>query len=102
MVISKSSGSKAAAGDAMSSVSTKNVVPRGSFAETLAQLGKSLDTSEREVHRVTEGAGLGRDYSPAELLSLQTGVYRFSELVDLSSRFVDRAASAVKTVLSGQ
>jgi hypothetical protein len=45
-----------------------------------------------------KGAALG----PLELLSLQAGVYRYSEAVDLSAKLVDRASSGVKTVLQGQ
>ena len=38
----------------------------------------------------------------ADLLALQAGVYRYGEVVDLASRLVDRASSAVKTVIQGQ
>ena len=43
----------------------------------------------------------GADYSPAQLIALQAGVYRYSEAIDLASRAVDRATSGVKTVLQG-
>jgi len=35
----------------------------------------------------------------AELIALQAGIYRYTELVDLTSKFVDRAANAVRTTL---
>jgi hypothetical protein len=44
----------------------------------------------------------GGDLGAAELLSLQAGIYRYSEAVDLSAKLVDRATSGVKTVLQGQ
>jgi hypothetical protein len=37
----------------------------------------------------------------ADLIALQAGVYRYSEAVELTSRLVDRATGAVKTVLQG-
>ena len=39
--------------------------------------------------------------SPA-LIALQAGVYRYSEAVDLASRLVENATSALKTVIQGQ
>ncbi len=48
---------------------------------------------------------LGRSHGEmgnVELLALQAGVYRYSEVVDLSAKLVDRASSGVKTVLQGQ
>jgi hypothetical protein len=36
----------------------------------------------------------------AQLIALQAGIYRYSEAVDLLAKLVDRAATAVKTVVS--
>ena len=54
------------------------------------------------MNRALDASKSGGALSPAELLSLQAGVYRYGEVVDLASRFVDRAQSGVKTVLQGQ
>lgn len=70
------------------------------FARLLTNLGREVDQGERTMHRVIGGGG--RDLGPQELLSLQAGVYRYSEAVDLSAKVVDRASSSLKTVLQGQ
>ena len=40
--------------------------------------------------------------SPAELLALQSAVYRHARDVELASRIVDKLTSAVRTVLTSQ
>jgi hypothetical protein len=54
------------------------------------------------MSRAIDPARGGESISPAGLIALQAGVYRYSEAVDLASRLVDRATSSVKTVLQGQ
>jgi hypothetical protein len=58
--------------------------------------GESLVRSALGTARSAQAVG------PGELIALQAGVYRYGEAVDLASRLVDRATSAVKTVLQGQ
>ncbi len=72
------------------------------FARVLERLGREVDRGEVLVHRVSSGATAGKDLGNVELLSLQAGVYRYSEAVDLSAKLVDRATSGVKTVIQGQ
>jgi hypothetical protein len=43
----------------------------------------------------------GGDLSAGQLIALQAGAYRYSEVIDVASRLVDRATGAVKTVLQG-
>jgi hypothetical protein len=38
---------------------------------------------------------------PGTLIALQAGIYRYSEAIDLTAKVVDRATSAVRTVLQG-
>lgn len=74
------------------------------FTEVLRRLGRELDRGEVGMQAAI-GSMTGRsDLAPAQLIALQVGVYRYSDAVDLASRLVDRATSAVKTVLqaSGQ
>jgi hypothetical protein len=65
----------------------------------LQRVGKEVDAGERVVNQAMRG---GNVHDPAALLALQAGVYRYVEAVDLASKLVDRATSAVKTVLQGQ
>ena len=68
----------------------------------LQGLGREVDRGEALVHRVSGGSYGGKEIGSLELLSLQAGVYRYSEAVDLSAKLVDRVSSGVKTVLQGQ
>jgi hypothetical protein len=72
------------------------------FARILQGLGREVDRGENLVHRAIRGSNGGQELGNLELLSLQAGVYRYSEAVDLSAKLVDRASSGVKTVLQGQ
>jgi hypothetical protein len=72
------------------------------FARLLHGLGREVNQGEHMVQQALSASRAGRDMSGAELLALQSGVYRYSEAVDLAAKLVDRAASGVKTVLQGQ
>ena len=69
----------------------------GSFHRVLLSVGAQIDRGERLMHGVV--AGRGGPMNAAELIALQAGIYRYTELVDLTSKFVDRAANAVRTTL---
>lgn len=74
--------------------------PRGdSFRSVVSRLAHEIDRGERLVGRAVSGAGAGLD--AGQLIALQAGIYRYSEAVDLASKLVDRAGSAVKTTLQG-
>lgn len=72
------------------------------FERMLRGLGREVDRGEGLVQRALGGAGRAEEVSHLELLSLQAGVYRYVEAVDLSAKLVDRASNGVKTVLQGQ
>jgi hypothetical protein len=72
-----------------------------SFTDLLRTIGHDLDSGERGMTAAIRAAVGRPDLGPGELIALQVGVYRYSDAIDLASRLVDRAASAVKTVLQG-
>jgi len=60
-------------------------------------IGAEVDRGERLVQGVISGrAG---HLSAGELIALQAGIYRYTEVVDLSAKFIDRASAAVRTTL---
>lgn len=69
------------------------------FRNTFETWVRKLDEGEKLVSEVGRRGG---DYSPSELLALQVGIYRYAEMVDLSAKVVERAASTVKTLLQAQ
>lgn len=69
------------------------------FAEVLRSFGRELDRGDQGMKSAI-GALAGRgDLAPSTLIALQIGVYRYGSAIDLASRFVDRATSAIKTVV---
>jgi hypothetical protein len=72
------------------------------FARILKALGSELDGGEKATSKALRAASAGRDPSPAELIALQSQIYRYTEVVDLAAKLVDRAANGVKTVVQGQ
>jgi hypothetical protein len=71
------------------------------FAQLMRGLGHEVQGSETMVHQAIASARGGR-LDPADLIALQAGVYRYSEAVDLASRLVESATTALKTVIQGQ
>ena len=67
------------------------------FSRAMRGLGREIDVGELQV----AGASQLHSYDTATLIALQAGIYRYTEAVDLASKIVDRASSAVHTVLSG-
>ena len=68
------------------------------FERLLRAVGTRIEEGERIVADAASGyAGL----DAAELIALQAGIYRYSEAIDLSAKLVDRATTAVRTVLTG-
>lgn len=69
-----------------------------SFAKALRGFGSAVDHGEGLVAAAERGRLGGLD--SGQLIALQAGIYRYSEAVDLLAKLVDRASSAVKTVVS--
>jgi len=68
------------------------------FSKALRGVGRAIDGGEALIARAAHGNLGGLD--SAQLIALQAGIYRYSEAVDLVGKLVDRATSAVKTVVS--
>ena len=67
-----------------------------------AQAIDHLRASQSRMDRVLSLAQSGKSFSPAELLALQTQMYRASQELDLASRMVEKATGGVKQVLQTQ
>lgn len=72
------------------------------FGALLEGFGREVRDGEALVRSAVSSAGGGRALGPGELIALQAGIYRYGEAIDLASRIVDRATSAVRTVLQAQ
>jgi hypothetical protein len=69
-----------------------------SFARALKGVGGAVDRGEALIAHAAHGNLGGLD--SGQLIALQAGIYRYSEAVDLVAKLVDRASTAVKTVIS--
>jgi hypothetical protein len=86
---------------ALASASTASPDPLSPFARLVRGFGHEVQASETLVRQAIASAR-GGELGPAQLIALQAGVYRYSEAVDLASRLIDHATSALKTVVQGQ
>jgi len=79
--------------------------PRGdepsAFARLVRGFAHEADRGEATVRSVLEPRTAVALDAP-HLLALQAGIYRYGETMDLAARLVDKASSAVKTVVQGQ
>ena len=71
------------------------------FVQLLRGLGRELDRGENMAEAAIRGGTHG-GMSPARLIALQAGIYRYSEAVDLVTKLVDRGTQAVRTTLQNQ
>jgi hypothetical protein len=84
----------------VASTSSDSGVPP--FLRLLHGLGQELDRGENLAEKAIRGAGETASMSPARLIALQAGIYRYSEAVDLVTKLVDRGTQAVRTTLQNQ
>jgi hypothetical protein len=71
------------------------------FAQVLRSLGREINSGEATTRAAIDSMRSGADLGPPQLIALQAGVYRYSEVIDLASRLVDRATAGVKTIMQG-
>jgi hypothetical protein len=55
--------------------------------------------AQRRLDFILEQARSGKSFTPAELLALQTQVYRSSQELDFAGKLVDKATAGVKQIL---
>ncbi len=81
------------------SLVTAKPVEGASAAKQLLQ--NALD-ADRRVDAVLRAAASGKTFTPAELLSLQAQVFRYSQTVEVISRGTDKLVGGLKQTLSTQ
>ena len=71
------------------------------FARLVRGLGHEVAQGEALVRDAVTSSSAGT-MDAGQLLALQTGVYRYSEVVDLAARLVDHATGGLRTIMQGQ
>ncbi len=69
---------------------------------TAAKVLDQVNHAQNRMEQILKMAESGKSFSPAELLSLQTHVYRASQELDLAGKVVEKATGGVKQVLQTQ
>jgi hypothetical protein len=67
-----------------------------------AKVIDQVNQAQNRMEQILRMAESGKSFSPAELLSLQTHVYRASQELDLAGKVVEKATGGVKQVLQTQ
>jgi len=67
-----------------------------------AQALDQVSAAQTRMEKVLELAQSGKTFTPAELLSLQTQMYRASQELDLAGKVVEKATGGVKQILQTQ
>jgi flagellar hook-basal body complex protein FliE len=61
-----------------------------------------VNQAQQRMEDILKMAESGKSFSPAELLALQTHVYRASQELDMAGKVVEKATGGVKQVLQTQ
>lgn len=69
---------------------------------TATRVLDQVNRAQNRMEQILKMAESGKSFSPAELLSLQTHVYRASQELDLAGKVVEKATGGVKQVLQTQ
>jgi hypothetical protein len=67
------------------------------FSRMWRQLGREIDRGEGLLGAARQPAV--RQMDAGTLIALQAGIYRYGEAIDLTVKLVDRASSAIRTIL---
>lgn len=67
-----------------------------------AKMMDHVAAAQKRMDAVLELAQSGKSFTPAELLSLQTQMYRASQELDLAGKVVEKATGGVKQILQTQ
>ena len=62
----------------------------------------NMEKGQASLDKLINGAASGKTFSNAELLSLQAGMYKYSQELDLTSKIVEKATSGLKDTLKTQ
>ena len=74
----------------------------GAFGDALAEAARSIMDGQHRLDAAVRGGRGSRVLSNEDILSLQASVYRYTQELEIASKLVDKATSAVRTTLQSQ
>jgi hypothetical protein len=70
-------------------------------SRTAEMIERLIDGQDR-MNKIMSLALSGRQFSPVELISMQAGVYRFAQELELTSKVVEKGTSSIKQTMNTQ
>lgn len=98
--VSTSNDNKPNSPKAMDPVAQKSEVSKGS--NMLMGMMGNMEKGQASLDKLINGGLGGKNFSNSELLSLQAGMYKYSQELDLTSKIVEKATSGLKDTLKTQ
>jgi hypothetical protein len=68
----------------------------------LSHVVSELEKGQVNMEKLIQAGASGKQFSNAELLSLQAGMYKYTQELDLTSKVVEKATSGLKDTLKTQ
>jgi len=68
----------------------------------LSHVVSELEKGQVNMDKLIKAGASGKEFSNAELLSLQAGMYKYTQELDLTSKVVEKATSGLKDTLKTQ
>jgi hypothetical protein len=83
----------------------QNVTAKPETSKTsnmLSHVVGELEKGQVNMDKLIQAGASGKNFSNAELLSLQAGMYKYTQELDLTSKVVEKATSGLKDTLKTQ
>ena len=68
----------------------------------LSHVVSELEQGQLNMEKLIKAGASGKNFSNAELISLQAGMYKYTQELDLTSKVVEKATSGLKDTLKTQ
>jgi hypothetical protein len=102
MAVVKPSANEATSVQHASSAKCRLGAAKPNAEVTATRVMDQVNRAQSRMESILKLAESGKSFSPAELLSLQTHVYRASQELDLAGKVVEKATGGLKQVLQTQ
>lgn len=96
-------GQQPATAKGAEAVGQKAETAKGSKAsDMVTQMVGDLEKGQVNIEKIISQASSGKQFSNAELLSLQASMYQYTQQLDLTSKVVEKATTGLKDVVKTQ
>jgi hypothetical protein len=89
-------------GSTSSTLTSQAVEPPSRATAAMTNMLSSMEKGGGMLDKLINGGLKGAKFSNTELLSLQAGMYKYTQELDLTGKVVDKATSALKDTLKTQ